>query len=153
MYSALTIANFFIRKGLLEKITVTPMKLQKLIYFSHGWHLAFFNKPLIKEDVQAWAYGPVIPAIYHIYKNYGNATITKDVEEGIEALGDETIEFLDFIWGTYKKFSPIHLSNITHVKDSPWDQVRQGHQGDLRRGIPMGNDLIKRYFQEIYKTT
>ncbi len=152
MYSALTIANFFIRKGLQEKITVTPMKLQKLIYFAHGWHLAFFDRALIKEDVQAWPYGPVIPAIYHVYKTYGNATITQNTDEGIKGLSTETIEFLDFIWSTYKKFSPIHLSNITHLKDSPWDQVRQGHKGDLRRGIPMRNELIKRYFQKIYQT-
>lgn len=153
MYSALTIANYFVRKGLHEKIAVTPMKLQKLIYFSHGWYLAFFDKPLIKEDIQAWSYGPVIPAIYHIYKNYGNTTIQEEADEGEETLNPESIEFLDFIWSMYKKFTPIHLSNITHLKDSPWDIVRKGHDGDLRKGIPMKNAVIKRYFKEIYQTT
>lgn len=149
MYSALSIANFFIKKGIADKVAISPMKLQKLIYFAHGWHLAFFDQSLIREDIQAWTYGPVIPTIYHIFKAFGNDTITEDTDEGTELLSSETIDFLDFIWETYKKFSPIHLSNITHMKDSPWDIVRQNHHGHLGRGIPMNNDLIKRYFRQM----
>jgi len=113
MYSALTIANFFVRKGLLEKITVSPMKLQKLIYFAHGWHLAFFDKPLIKEDIQAWAYGPVIPAIYHIYKNYGNTTIKEEMDEGEETLKTETIESGPLIKNLRRFIYPISHTSKT----------------------------------------
>ncbi len=28
------------------------------------------DKPLFEDDIQAWAYGPVVPNVYHEYKKY-----------------------------------------------------------------------------------
>jgi len=75
MESALAVANYFIKKGIDTKKSVSPMKLQKLVYFAHGWRLALYNSPLIDEAIQAWQYGPVIPGIYHEFKHYGNRDI------------------------------------------------------------------------------
>ena len=42
------IANFFIdRYG---RHGITPLKLQKLIYVAHGWHLALLDKPLVIDE-------------------------------------------------------------------------------------------------------
>jgi len=48
-YSSFEVANYFIKKSLQEKRPITPMKLQKLIYFAHGWNLGLAGKPLINE--------------------------------------------------------------------------------------------------------
>ena len=72
-YRSLAVANWFIEN--LSKIT--PLKLQKLIYFAHGWHLAIRDQPLIDELVEAWEYGPVIPNVYHEFKVFGNQPITE----------------------------------------------------------------------------
>ncbi|KJW07325.1 Panacea domain-containing protein [Orientia tsutsugamushi] len=37
---------------------ITQLKLQKLVYFAQGAHLALFDKPLFKEDIEAWENGP-----------------------------------------------------------------------------------------------
>ena len=55
-YNALVVANYFIDKAKAEGVSLTPMKLQKLIYMAHGWHLALYDKPLIDEQFQAWDY-------------------------------------------------------------------------------------------------
>jgi len=55
-YSAAQIANEFIRRARQDGIVVDPLKLQKLVYLTHGWHLAFLGTPLINEDIQAWRY-------------------------------------------------------------------------------------------------
>ena len=68
-YSALAIANFFLE----NHKSISPMKLQKLVYFAHGWNLAISNNPLIKEPIEAWDYGPVISTIYNEFKLFGGS--------------------------------------------------------------------------------
>ena len=58
MYQPLTISNYFIQKLHETGSPVTAMKLIKLVYIAHGWHLALENgKSLISEAVMAWKYG------------------------------------------------------------------------------------------------
>ena len=56
---------------------VSPMKLQKLVYFAHGWHLAIHNRPLVNEQVEAWKFGPVFSDLYHQIKSFGNEKIDR----------------------------------------------------------------------------
>jgi len=49
---------------------ITPLKLQKLIYFLHGWHLAFTDKPAVSERFLAWRYGPVLDSIYREFRHF-----------------------------------------------------------------------------------
>ena len=63
-YSAKAVANTLLSRSKELGINdITPMKLQKLIYYAHGWLLAFLGTALIKEGVQAWKYGPVIHTV------------------------------------------------------------------------------------------
>src|SRR5215510_7158653 len=71
-YDSKAAANWFLDLGQ----PLTPMKLQKLVYFAHGWSLALTGVPLIKDAVEAWRYGPVIPALYHEFKHNGARPIT-----------------------------------------------------------------------------
>ena len=48
MEKALAIANFFITLGVERECPPTQMKLQKLVYFAHGWHLGLYDQPLIE---------------------------------------------------------------------------------------------------------
>lgn len=152
MHETLTIAKYFLLKGSQEGIGISPMKLQKLIYFAHGWFLAIFNRPLIKETIQAWKYGPVIPVIYDKFQSFGNSPISIFVRKD-DARFDfkaEEKELLDFIWDIYKGYSAIQLSNLTHVKRSPWDVVLSRDKRVHLTNVPIDNELIKVYFQEVY---
>src|ERR1041385_1190632 len=71
------IANYFLDLAESEKAAIEPLKMQKLVYFAHGWYLAFTGKPLLNEFVEAWQYGPVIPDLYHAFKHYGSQPITE----------------------------------------------------------------------------
>lgn len=42
---------------------MTNMKLQKMLYYQQGLHLAYFGTPLFDEDLEAWMYGPVVPSV------------------------------------------------------------------------------------------
>ena len=54
---------------------MTNLRLQKLLYFAQGWHLARYGKPLFDDDIEAWQYGPVVPSVYNAYKQYGRGGI------------------------------------------------------------------------------
>jgi uncharacterized phage-associated protein len=164
-FDALAIANYFLDKAKAEGKPLTPMALQKMVYFAHGWHLALVGQPLIKQRVAAWEFGPVISAIYREFKEFGKSPITRkatslDLSEWGDAdagglkiieptvpITQETIEtreILDRVWDVYKNFSGVQLSNLTHAGDSPWSQTYQPNV----RGLMIDDSLIKSWFQQ-----
>jgi len=151
-YSAAAIANYFVRKGVNSRRAVDPMKLQKLIYFAHGWNLAIHGEPLIDERVEAWSYGPVVPSIYHAVKGNGADPIDFPIFLGREVpqIGEgdsETRALLDRIWEVYGGYPSIELSRMSHEPEGPWNEI---WNGEARRGTVKGVDipdsLIQRYF-------
>ena len=72
-YSAMAVANAFIKRSKEEEITnLTPMKLQRLMYYAQSWHLAIKGEPLFDDFFARWPSGPVIPSLYHAFKYYSN---------------------------------------------------------------------------------
>lgn len=149
MYKSMDIASYFVNKGIKEGRPISPMKVQKLVYMAHGWNLAMREEPLIEESVQAWSYGPVIPNIYYELKKYGNSDISDEFSSKIH-LDSETLEILDFVWTAYSKYSAIHLSNMTHEKNTPWEQVMSKGNGSVPFFTVIDNKVIKEHYQGIY---
>jgi uncharacterized phage-associated protein len=157
-YSALAVANWFI-ENLPE---TTPLKLQKLIYFAHGWHLALKGKPLIDDVVQAWDYGPVVQSVYHEFKQFGKSPIpsfafatTVDLDnEGdlrivtprIPRDDGDTQKFLIRVAEVLGKFSGLQLSASTHKEGTPWADTVQSNPG--RKYVVIPDERIKAYFEK-----
>lgn len=140
----LMVANYLLSKRM-DRNHLTPLQLLKLVYIAHGWFLAFFDKPLIREHVQAWKYGPVIPSLYHAIKHYGKSPI-KELLEGaddFEKLDDKEKKILDETLRIYGKFDGVQLSSLTHQRGTPWSKV---WKGNFFEDIP--NDMIKEYYLE-----
>jgi uncharacterized phage-associated protein len=97
---------------------ISNMKLQKLLYYADGYHLALFGSPLFMEPVQAWPYGPVVAAVYYTYSNHGGRPIAV-TEPAPIGLTDNDIEVLDNVLRGYGRFSAAKLANMTHA-ESPW---------------------------------
>jgi len=150
MYSSITVANFFIAKGLKEKIPLTPMKLLKLIYLAHGWYLGNHEKPLIYDEIQAWRHGPVIPVIYHAVEHIGPNPLKTYIRSPYRAgreelLPDDIQRFLNRVWENYRDWSSSELSHLTHRVGAPWDQARQKHP-DVQHDVPLPNESIQAYY-------
>lgn len=75
-YTAGEVANYILDLADRDRVAVTPMKLQKLVYITYGWALALFHLQLFQEKIQAWKHGPVIPSLFHEFKVYTNNPIT-----------------------------------------------------------------------------
>lgn len=44
------------------------MKLQKLVFYSQAYSLAWFKEPIFHEDVEAWIHGPVVPSLWRLHR-------------------------------------------------------------------------------------
>ena len=149
MYSSKTIANYFIDNC--EQISL--IKLIKLIYFSHGWYLAIFNKPLIDECIQAGKYGVEIETIKKefIREFGGKEFITRKAIEynytpTINFEDKETIDFLNKIIEVYNKLTAIQLSNLSHFNGSPWKKIYNEYNGLIPKNMIIQDSDMKEYF-------
>jgi len=153
-FTPLQVANYFIKKNFDTGKGLTPMKLLKLCYVAHGWHLGITGEPLLTEPIQAWKYGPVIVSLYHDFKRYGNGEITSleaelndEWESCIPMPNDKNIEsLLDKIWEIYGKYDGVFLSSLTHELGTPWDIVWNRNGGSQREGAIIPNDLIREHY-------
>ena len=100
-----------------------PMKIQKLVYVSHGWFLALFGEPLISQSVEAWKYGPVIPVLYDQFKSFRASPVTSKASapNGAETLGVPQEQLLDAVWKKYRPLTAMQLSVLTHEPGYAWD--------------------------------
>lgn len=118
VYKALDIANKIISKTDLEHgDTISNLKLQKMMYYQQGFHLAYFGTPLFDEDIVAWQYGPVVPSVYKEYKSFESNSISTS-KEGI-SLSDDEEELFNNVYEEYNQFSAVALMKMTH-EESPW---------------------------------
>ena len=156
-YSSKAIANFFLDRRDNRKIKpLTQMKLHKIVYFAHGWHLAIRSAPLLDEMVEAWEYGPVIPTLYYEFKEFGAREILRsatdwnpeteyyDITPNVDSDDDFVLRLLKKIFRIYGPMSATKLSALTHEKDSPWAKTRQEHHEIKNVDIP--NGMIRDYF-------
>ena len=126
MYNALNVAEYLLcqvdeNAGDL----ISNLKLQKLLYYAEGFHLALFDTPLFLEEIQAWEHGPVVPEVYHEYKCFGSNAIPFPEEPDFSKIDQETKELLDEVYAVYGQFSAWKLRNMTH-EEPPWKETFQG---------------------------
>lgn len=140
MISTQAAANTFLEMAFEEKIDVSPMKLQKLLYFANKRYLKDANEPLFAEAFQPWKYGPVLNSVYYEFQSYRAEPIkrfARDASDNVYLLnrdcGDEVlINAFDETWRKYKNRTGIELSKLTHKEGSAWEKAVQNKYTELR---------------------
>ena len=140
------VANFFLK--IVDRdsgSTITPLKLQKILYYAQGYYLAKFDKPLFNEDFQAWAHGPANPAIYDKYKDYRFESIDEPEEELYDF--DEDISlFLAHIWDDFGIYDGKYLEELTH-NEFPWIKARKGYEPGQKCEVVIKKEDMKEFFK------
>lgn len=147
MYNCFDIAKTFVDLAKEEKRAVDTMKLLKLTYIAHGYYLGFFGKPLFNNEVQAWKYGPVIPALYHVIKRFGTGVVdseTLSLYSENEVSKDDR-KFLKAVWRFYKNFNGLSLSSKTHQENTPWANTYTPYE--MYKVID--NSEIEKYYRDL----
>ncbi len=131
-YKALDIAKKLIRMADWDTANggdnMTNLRLQKLLYYEQGYHLAKFGTPLFEEQIEAWIYGPVVPVVYDYYNQYGSQ-ILPVADDEIDLTAEEEDLFAE-VFEAYREFSAIGLMNLTH-KERPWLSALPHNRGTV----------------------
>lgn len=148
-YPALTIAKWFIAWAQDEDADRSNLKLQKLLYYAQGWHLARTGDPLFRDTMQAWSHGPVVPSVYQEFKHFGSADVDlADDSFRWDDIDEKTTDLLIQVWNTYGGLAAWRLRNMTH-DEAPWKE----HFQDGRRGTQIPQEDMKNYFSRLAQTS
>jgi uncharacterized phage-associated protein len=147
-YRPIVLANAFILRALPDG--AEHMKLQKLVYYAHGWWLRYHADSIISEAPQVWQFGPVFQSLYHALKHHGRSAITglqNDVPFGLPPEIDDTDadarQLVAFVWSRYGGLSSFELSNRTHAPGSAWHAVAEEHNWSVPHGTPIPVRAVK----------
>ena len=130
MVSVQGLANTILKMGRENNVDISPMKLQKLMYFVCARYAQQYNENLISESFCVWQYGPVLTSIYDEFKSFHGNPITcyaKDSNGKSFILNRNVLrnvyEVIDDIWTIYSERSAIALSRLTHAIGSGWSNA------------------------------
>lgn len=133
---------------------ISPIKLQKTLYFLFAYwggtvrksknypnlveeDYSKFSEYLFDEDIEAWVYGPVIPAVYH-EKNLGSF-FNKDLFKDKEKLKD----FIDGLLKELFAVSDFTLVEISH-NDNAWKNTFNFDE-NYHNNVISKEDIIEEY--------
>jgi len=156
-----SVANEFLALGMDEPQypVIDQMKLQKLLYYAHGWRLAMYGRqPLFDDDFEAWPWGPVVRDAYLQTKDYGRSRVAGFLTEiaadqgwfgfrtpqGVHA---DLKPFIRSVWDVHKSYTGIQLSNSTHSIGEAWTIIKDQY-GSLEGKPKIPNDLIAAVFEQ-----
>lgn len=118
---------------LLSKNTMTPKKLQKMLYYCYAWTLALLNDNpneirvrLFDEKFEAWVYGPVIRKVYNKFKDYDYNYIPM-IDEEVIINNPDVLDILEQVYQVYGGYNGNELESISH-QERPWLNARVGLQ-------------------------
>lgn len=141
--------DYVVKYFLLNSNEITPLALQKQLYYSQGFHVAFTGNYLFYNNCEAWAHGPVYRNIYYKYKNYGYDPIEgKDFSFGDIKLSIVEKEILDSVIRNFGCYSGKVLEKMTHIEE-PWRVTRKDLNDNEGSDLIIEKDLIAKYFKEI----
>lgn len=149
MYDARLIANELIKQSGFN--TLTPMQVLKLTYLCHGWMLGLYNEPLLRQQVEAWRWGPVVPDVYYELRKYGGQCVPELIDLRPWGLDDVSLpskeaDLVKQVIGVYGDFTGPQLSTLTHKPGSPWDQVWRPGRG---QAAVIPDRIIQRYYADL----
>jgi uncharacterized phage-associated protein len=125
---------------------MTAMKLQKLVYYCQAWSLVWDERPIFGAPIQAWASGPVIPALYQVHR--GQFTVAKWPRGDSRKLDKTAKETVDAVLRYYAKRTAQWLSDLTHAED-PWRNARKGIPEGERGSREITLAAIHEYYSSI----
>lgn len=131
---------------------VTPLMLQKLLYFIQGIYSALYGKPLFEEDCRAWVHGPVYPEVYTLFRDFKYNPID-DVRFGLlkgtdDVLTEEERDVIDRVVNTFGIYGGKVLERITH-NEGPWKSARKGCGDQVPSSELVSKDSIRKYYESV----
>lgn len=128
---------------------VTPLALQKILYYAQGFYKSFSGEFLFSDNCEAWVHGPVYRKIYDKYKEYGSSNIDANIDYDVEdILIEDKKEMLDIIVKCFGYYNGKALEKMTHY-ESPWINARKGLNEEENTNKLISKSDMEEYFAKI----
>lgn len=131
---------------------VTPLALQKILYFIQGLYFSKYGIPLFNDNCQAWVHGPVYADIYDMFRSFRYDPIDDPRFELLKGksngLNEKEREVIDLVINTFGLYGGKVLERITH-KEDPWRYAREGYLENEPSQEEISKEAIKEYFTSV----
>ncbi len=133
---------------------VTPLMLQKLLYFIQGTYSALYGKPIFHEDCRAWVHGPVYPEVYDLFRDFKYNPIDDArfalLEWTEDVLTEDEKKVINLVLNTFGMYGGKVLEKITH-NEEPWRSARRGYEDGIPSNEILTKDSIRKYYGAVHK--
>ena len=131
---------------------VTPLALQKMLYFIQGIYMVLFGVELFSEECEAWAHGPVFKDVYEVFKSFKYNPIEDTrfsmLQNRFNELSANEKKVIDLVVESFGMYSGKTLEQITHG-ESPWMDARKNCLPGEPSNEVISKESIKEYFSEV----
>ena len=135
---------FEVAKYIINKIEVTNLSLQKILYYIQMFYMAFYDKPAFTNKCGAWEYGPVFGIIYYKYKKFKENFIidcmpTSEIDPDLKSIIDNVLKY-------FGCFSGNTLVFFTH-KEELWKKGYESQDKIIEKDdiLNFGKKIIREY--------
>jgi len=158
---ARAVANAVLQLARERGVSISNLKLQKLLFLCHVFFLARTGGGnLISGNFEAWQYGPVHREAYDAFKSYGDQPITEAAlrfnpvtreRTPIDMPDDQAVkDVVSDVVKTYGDWPPARLVELTHAKNGPWDHIVTSASSQANMALKISNDVIKERFKYLW---
>lgn len=138
MYKAISVAKYIINYSNSIDSPISNLKLQKLLYYVQAAFLVEDDKKCFDDEIVAWAFGPVVPEVYQVYRVFGRKNIPQQEDEkeayldlekmkivyrSVQAIKEHDAGIIKRVVDAYAQIeNPYELVRKTH-EESPWENT------------------------------
>ena len=128
---------------------ITPLALQKLLYYVQGFYFSFKKDYIFSRDCEAWVHGPVYRDVYFKYQSFGYNPIQLNIKSDIGgSLTFFECSLIDSVLKNFAIFNGKVLEEFTH-EEEPWLAMRGDLNAEELSNEIIPKELIGSYFVKV----
>ena len=142
MYKAVDVAEFIVQQTNAQKRPINNLMLQKILYFTQAEFLVGKRYKCFSDPIEAWDSGPVVPAVFEKYKNFGTSNLfVKRQFKTFQIKNNDAVTISNVIDACFE-FSPDELTEITK-RQLPWKRA-------YRHGLTPKNEVSCKNIRDFF---
>ncbi|MCK7675910.1 Panacea domain-containing protein [Corynebacterium pygosceleis] len=138
VYNPTVLANNVLNRAFAEGLHISPMKLQKILFFIACEYRKKTGENLFDMPFQTWKYGPVNRLVHDMFRPFNRGGIRRyarnaaGVSEMVDEAHDEDLRrVIEKVWEATRGWGAVELARITHAEGSAWDRAFQAGRAEL----------------------
>ncbi len=131
-----------------ESVLISPLRMQKLLYYCQGWSLALLGRPLFRQPLEAWVRGPVVVDVYERFKGTRDGLTPERAGEPCGELSATDAALIEMVWREYACYTPSQLVNMTHAEPA-WREARGGIAANAYSSATLSQETMASHFRDV----